>query len=60
MNLFGGKPLFYNHHYAILKESFYQDQNLSDLFYITGFSDTDTKIRFIASIEGKKYPIFGV
>lgn len=55
-------PITYNSHtYGIAPETFETDKNLKDFFTVTSISYLpDTGAPFVASIEAKDYPIYGV
>ena len=60
LNLFQRQPLYYNHHQAVLHNGVTNDNLLNNFFYITGYSTSDAGEKFIASLEGKELPVYGV
>jgi len=52
------KVLYYNHRYGLSKESFESNKIINEFFSLTSTAVDNKGTTFIASIEGKKYPIY--
>jgi hypothetical protein len=59
--LFEDHAMTYNsHHYGIDPKYFEEDQGLKDMFTVTSISHLPNGTAFVATIEAKNYPIFGI
>lgn len=54
------ETLYFNHHYGITPEDFMMNPILNEEFFISSISHTDNGTTFVASIENKKYPFYGI
>ena len=54
------ETLYFNHHYGITPENFLNNFILTEEFFISSISHTDNGTAFVASIESKKYPFYGI
>lgn len=52
--------LYFNHNYGITPEHFLTNPVLNETFFISSVANTDNGTYFVSSIEGIKYPFYGV
>lgn len=52
--------LFFSHNYALDIERFYENKILRDFFFITSTVQNHEGKKYISSIEGKNFPIYGI
>jgi hypothetical protein len=61
VNIFIQKPIAYNHHkYGVSPNRFLSDRGLAEIFTPIAISYDNKGTPFVAAMESKKYPFFGV
>lgn len=52
--------IFYYHYWSVREQTYQKYEKLRNFFNITSYSENSKGDKFIASIEAKDFPIYGV
>jgi len=51
--------MYYNHHWSVFDSAYEKYPRLDKLYLRTAYGTNSKGVRYIASFEGKQYPIYG-